>query len=271
MLKLWMWILLPTAVRLWVYRALIRCGLYLYGPTNSTRCFRLPFNLYAKVGLHVSMSEANAMRLISACTTIPIPFVVDVIEVPTGAFIVMTRVAGEPLKDALLTMSPQAHSLLASDLKECFNQLRSIPIPPIGPSICGVGGEPFLCYRVGSDPIGPFTTERDLYHHLYERVYLQERTRLEKFAHRVHTRPHRICLSHNDITPFNILIDKNRRLSAIVDWECAAWLPEYWDYTRSYFHRDPYHEWQRLMDDVFGLWPEELEVERELWKYNDPW
>ena len=48
------------------------------------------------------MSEAHAMRFITERTTIPIPRVVDVIKVPTGAFIVMTRVAGEPLMGGLL-------------------------------------------------------------------------------------------------------------------------------------------------------------------------
>jgi hypothetical protein len=265
-----LWLLLPAAVRLATYNVLIHIGLRLYGSTPSPRSFRLPFNMYAKVGLHVYMSEGDAMRLVAKHTTIPIPSVIDAIPVPTGAFIVMTRVPGEPLGAALMTMSDEECSQLASDLKKCFDQLRSIPAPSTGLQICGVGGGPFRCFRITSNPVGPFETESDLYRYLYEYSYSTERAHLEEFGRAVHSTPHRICLSHNDLTPFNILIDSNHRLTAIVDWECTAWLPEYWDYTRSYFHRDSYHAWQHLMDGIFGLWPEELEVERELWKYNDP-
>ena len=271
-----LWLHIPTGLRLRAYRVLIRIGLWLYGPTGSQRCFRLPFNLYAKTGFNVFVSEANAMRYITKHTTIPIPSVIDVIQLsksafPKSALIVMTRMAGEPLWGGLKTMSAKERSLLASDLKNSFDQLRSIPAPSTGPHICGVGGGSFRCFRISSDHIGPFATEADFYRFLYEHVYLQERSRLEQFAHEVHNTSYRICLSHNDLNPHNILIDNNRRLSAIVDWECAAWLPAYWDYTTSCFHRESYYEWQYLMDNVFGLWPKELRVEKELWKFNDPY
>ena len=265
-----LWLHIPTGLRLQVYQVWIRRGLWLYGPTSSRRCFRLPFNLYAKTGLNVFMSEANAMRYITKNTTISIPSVIDAIQIPTGAFIVMTRMAGEPLTGGLRKMSAKERSLLASDLKNSFDQLRSIPAPSTGPHICGIGGGSFRCFRISSDYIGPFATGPDFYRFLYERVYLQERSRLEQFAHEVHNTSYRICLSHNDLNPHNILIDNNCWLSAIVDWECSTWLPAYWDYTRSYFHRDAYYEWQYLMDNVFGLWPKELRVEKELWKFNDP-
>jgi hypothetical protein len=87
----------------------------------------------------------------------------------------------------------------------------------------------------------------------------------------VHSTPHRFCLTHNDLSPTNILIDDDHRLTAIIDWECVAWLPEYWEYTRSHWHRELYIELGLLMDDVVGKWPEELEVEQEFWKYTDPY
>jgi hypothetical protein len=43
---------------------------------------------------HVSVSEADDKCFIAAHTTIPIPFVVDAIKVPTGAFIVNSRICG---------------------------------------------------------------------------------------------------------------------------------------------------------------------------------
>ena len=56
------WLYTPPALRLRVYYALITIGHKLCGSAASERCHRLPFNLYAKEGLYVSMDEANAMR-----------------------------------------------------------------------------------------------------------------------------------------------------------------------------------------------------------------
>ena len=179
----------------------------------------------------------------------------------------MTRMPGEPLGNGLQSITTEECSLLASDLKLCFDQLHSIPAPSVGPHISGIGGGLFRCYRILSEHIGPFATEPDFYCYLYDKSPRGDY--LEQFGREVHTTPHKICLSRNDLILDNILVDSNRRLSAIIDWECAAWLPEYWDYTRSYLLRDSYHQWKCFMDEVFGLRPEDLRVEMEMWKYNN--
>ena len=45
---------------------------------------------------------------------------------------------------------------------------------------------------------------------------------------RAHAGPHRICLTHNDLGPHNILVDDEWNITGIVDWEACAWMPEYW-------------------------------------------
>ena len=120
--------------------------------------------------------------------------------------------SGEPLRDRLRRIFPQERSRLAADLKCCFDQLRSLPVPSSGPQVCGFSGGSFRCYRFDFDNISPFTTELDLYEYLYEHVYLNQRTRLEAFARKVHLTPHRFCLTHNDLSPTNILVDDNHRL-----------------------------------------------------------
>jgi aminoglycoside phosphotransferase len=266
-----LWLRVPTIIRLRVYRVLVYIGLHLYGPTSSPQCFRLPFNLYAKEGLNVPISEAHAMLYIAKHTTIPIPRVIDAIETPLGAMIIMTRLNGEPLRDGLRRMTQSELSLLAQDMKLCFDQLRSLSDPTIGRGVRGLGAEKFRCYRISFDPIGPFKSEQEFHHFLlFERVPLKDRDRLIQLAQKVHSKAYRLCLTHNDLTPLNILINENKRLSGIVDWECAAWLPEYWEYTRSHWHRDGYLEWHSFMDAVFDTWPEELAVEEEIWKYSDP-
>lgn len=63
------------------------------------------------------------------------------------------------------------------------------------------------------------------------------------------------------ICPRNMLA-QNGNVVAIVDWECAGWYPEYWEYTRwavsSY--RSP-QTWLDARDNIMDVYSEELQVE----------
>jgi aminoglycoside phosphotransferase (APT) family kinase protein len=66
--------------------------------------------------------------------------------------------------------------------------------------------------------------------------------------------------------PRNIIIDRGR-LSGIVDWECAGFYPEYWEFTKLFYggHISP----EILGAFVGDTYEEELEAERLLW-YDTP-
>lgn len=264
-----LWLLVPRKFRLLVYQGLLLLGLHLYGPTSSTSCFRLPFGLYAKTGRSVKYSEAQALSLVSR-TSAKTPVLIDAIDTSKGQFIVMTRIPGKPIFGQLNVMTTKEMSLLASDLKRSFDQIRAVK-PPDNVKISSVTGGSFICYSISPDPIGPFTNEIEFYRYLTGRCHLSEQPRLRKLAYKVHTTSHSLCLAHNDVTPSNILIDSRNRLAGIVDWECAAWMPEYWDCTRSRYQKETYPAWLDLMNEVFGAREEELKVEVELWKFSDPW
>ncbi len=44
-----------------------------------------------------------------------------------------------------------------------------------------------------------------------------------------------LCLTHGNILPTNILIDNNYVPVGLIDWQCAAWMPEYWELTLDSF------------------------------------
>ncbi|PFH45961.1 hypothetical protein AMATHDRAFT_130386, partial [Amanita thiersii Skay4041] len=199
------------------------------------------------------------------------PRVIDAIPMNNRVFFVMTRIPGEPLSGKLGTMSEEERTRLASDLKRFFDQLRALPPPSSGPQICGIGGGPFICYRIKSHFIGPFDTEPDFYRYLYDYSHLPWQDHLRQFCQKVHSRQHRICLTHNDLVQHNILVDSDNRFAGLIDWECAAWLPDYWEYTRAYYQYPQFDKWVQLLKGVFGTWPDELDAEMEMWKYNDPW
>ncbi|KAF8853019.1 hypothetical protein BDZ45DRAFT_599143, partial [Acephala macrosclerotiorum] len=80
-------------------------------------------------------------------------------------------------------------------------------------------------YRLLGRLGGPFYSEDEF----NDFVITQDRLRGLCHAHH-----HNICFTHADSNPNNILIDLGR-LSGIIDFECAGYYPEYWEYTKAIF------------------------------------
>ncbi|KAJ7802836.1 hypothetical protein B0H14DRAFT_1652234, partial [Mycena olivaceomarginata] len=113
-------------------------------------------------------------------------------------------------------------------LRDWIAQLRNLPSPFTGP----MGGSllPKVAHR--RRPRWAF--------HLYYRF---TRTRIPNplpsdlasnphLAHLVSAREHKsysINLALGDLLLHNILADSLLRPTGIVDWECASWMPEYWE------------------------------------------
>ncbi|KAH8101657.1 kinase-like domain-containing protein [Phellopilus nigrolimitatus] len=264
------WLLLPSKLRLFAYHRLIAIGLRLYGRTTSTRTFRLPFNLYAKFGKNIRKSEAEVMHFVAQNTTVPVPSVVDCIEVRTGAFIVMTGLPGKQIRGELRFMTPDEKALFTRDLGKCLQQLHAITAPDS--RVSAFGGGPFQDFRIDHEGnLGPFATEEAFHKSLYRNMLPEEWPRIKELARDVHGTSHRLCLTHNDLSPTNILIENNR-LSGLVDWECAAWLPEYWEYSKSMYCRTEAKEWIEAMKMAHPQnYQREYEVEYEFWCVSCPW
>ncbi|OBT66555.1 hypothetical protein VE03_03701 [Pseudogymnoascus sp. 23342-1-I1] len=79
-----------------------------------------------------------------------------------------------------------------------------------------------------------------------------------------------IFFSHADFSPTNILVERGR-LSGIVDFGCAGFYPEYWEYTKGiYGHFGPETAWPITLLDAFsGLYEDELAAEKLLWENSN--
>ena len=270
MVFLHIWLAFPSHIRLFVYELLVKIGIRIYGRTTSTRTYRLPFNLYAKYGNSVLESEANVMRFLAENTTIPVPRVIDCIEVPTGAFIVMTKLPGEALKNGLSLMTQDERAQFVRDFGSTLKQLHALTAPDN--RVSAFGGGPFRDWRIDhKERIGPFESEKEFYNKLYTYCGPEHQSRLRQLARDVHNTPHRLCLTHSDLNLHNILVLDNR-FSGLVDWECAAWLPEWWEYTRSMYLQQRYKDWVDVMNEAHPVtYPKELEVEMVFWDVSFPW
>lgn len=52
-----------------------------------------------------------------------------------------------------------------------------------------------------------------------------------------------------------------------MDWECAGFYPEDWEFTKLFYGAQPPSEMQTVISDAFeDTYEEELETERHLWR-----
>ncbi|KAK0443709.1 uncharacterized protein EV420DRAFT_1340663 [Desarmillaria tabescens] len=145
-------------------------------------------------------------------------------------------------------MTADQLSVFKNTLRDWFDQLRALP-PPGDHTISGFKGTGIFSYRIRKGgTVGPFRSQDEFHAQSFCTPWepLDDRVRAALMK-RQSTR-HRICFTHGDITPHNILVDEQLRPTGLIDWECAGWMPEYWEYTRSIWIRQIYTGWC----DLFG-------------------
>lgn len=265
-----LWLRMPQKLRMIIYR----CGIRVGKATTSYNVFRLPFGLYAKVGNESNITEALATQYVSLNTSIPVPTVLDIAKDHIGTLFLMTQVPGQPvsfIKGGLDNASPDQLSIFANTMRDWLTQLQSLP-PPNNTSICGFLGGDFLSYRIDSRVrVGPFESQ-DIFH---GKMFCTFRPGADPaivtLAESVRQRRYRMCFTHGDLSPNNILVDDQFRPVGLVDWQCAAWMPEYWDFTTSLWRRQRYLTWFNAFKSVFPQYEDELAIEMELWKTICPY
>ncbi|EPE07127.1 serine threonine protein kinase [Ophiostoma piceae UAMH 11346] len=56
-----------------------------------------------------------------------------------------------------------------------------------------------------------------------------------------------LVFTHGDLHPTNILLARREGkvwVSGLIDWECAGWYPDYWEYTSAYLQDKAYPAWR---------------------------
>ncbi|KZT25375.1 hypothetical protein NEOLEDRAFT_358827 [Neolentinus lepideus HHB14362 ss-1] len=209
------WRSFPQSVRMTVYRLLLWMGRRLYWNARYPEVQRLPFGLYCKFGWRASKDEALATMFVAENTTIPVPRILDVIGPDDNLFILMTRVGGHQVLNSLSEMVHDSLALFEADLRDCLYQLRSLV--PLLDAVSSFTDLESMQWRIDtSDPIGPFVNKDDLHEHILSCA--MDRASVEPVAlQKSYSKPHRICFTHGDLTPYNVLVS-NGRLSGLVDW-----------------------------------------------------
>ncbi|THU81877.1 hypothetical protein K435DRAFT_972187 [Dendrothele bispora CBS 962.96] len=284
----WLWLKFPQSLRARAYRVLIRW----FQLGEKAHVSRLRFGIYAKTS-H-SPDEALAIEFVRAHTSIPVPQVLDVIpyspkdeSFPDSALLsalgpsyswltLMTALPGQPLFEdgvgiRLVDATEEQRAVVGNVLSDWISQLRNIP-PSHPQRVCGFSGGSFKSHRISGRRVGPFDNPAEF--HAQSFCTVVDPAADERVERLVAERPHkkyRICLTHGDLLLHNILADDNYRPIGLVDWECAAWMPEYWETAssfRSWFSR--MFIWKDIVLDSFPKYEDDLLLEYHIQNTYDP-
>ncbi|KAJ3756061.1 kinase-like domain-containing protein [Lentinula raphanica] len=260
--------------------------------------YRIPFGYYVK--LSRAPSEAPAMDFVRANTTIPVPAVLDCIELtswpvvdegilksffgPTKPFfrwlIVMRALPGKPIElseeNQLLTASKEHLENFRRDLADCVNQLRTLT-PPDPQKISSFLGGGIYSFRIDEAlrPTGPFTSPADFHSQVFCTAYPdypdEADENLKRLIAERPQREYKIKFTHGDIMPHNIMIDDELHITGLIDWECASWMPEYWEKAnslRSFWVHVAY--WKDIVQDSFPDYSDDMRLEYRIQNWYTP-
>lgn len=249
-------------------RARISIGICLW-ERLSERVYRVGYNRVIKVG---GQEEAEAMRYISAHTTIPIPRLHSSTLIGDVTYMEMDYIPGDSLGYWWSRMTADQKAAIVIELHGYIQQLRDLS-PPSEGATCSAAGGQLRDHRVGyAARFGPFKTHDEFHSFLRKTVRLEDlsTTLYADYIplHAVHRRPYATKFSHGDFAPRNIMI-RDGKVTAIIDWDSAGFFPEYWEYTKAHFAPLAMDDWMTSIRDMIPPYEEELKAEQCLWAWFD--
>jgi len=143
---------------------------------------------------------------------------------------------------------------LCQQIWSSLAQLQNIPRPPEcrGLFQCTADGstsaDPLL-EDLDTPPYSHIYTDEDLRARIYKRYLHFNGRRYEHTLPDMLPQSSRSVFSHGDIAPRNIMVDEERRITGILDWELSGWFPDYWGYSQMMRPADDVTcDWQKWMD-----------------------
>jgi hypothetical protein len=175
----------------------------------------------------------------------------------------------EILQVAWRGYSQQQKEAIVEQVCRFIAQLRQLE--PLHPHrVSSTDGGPCRDIRIGSVKLcGPFENSA-AFHECVRGGIAQEHAQkiFGSEVLQVHQRNHKVCFTHGDLSVQNILV-RDAKVVAIIDWECAGWYPEYWEYTKAHYNIVYLPEFYEMLRQKVVRYDDELRAERILWDRLD--
>ncbi|KAI0922559.1 hypothetical protein AcV5_009498 [Taiwanofungus camphoratus] len=199
--------------------------------------FPLPFNTLLK--WTEGTREEEALAMVSArAIGLPVPRMLSYGDHGPGedGSILMTRVPGQTLNTVLYTLSAAQRETISAELDGLLRRMRMFA-NPAGTRVSTVDGGAIRSPRVPHLLVAPCADVRVFLETLLSPAnpYFwrgNEKRYEEHLANyrRLHEHSYAVVFTHGDLRDHNIMVDGGH-VTGIIDWECAGWYPEYWEYT----------------------------------------
>ncbi|KAJ6632162.1 kinase-like domain-containing protein [Mycena sp. CBHHK59/15] len=244
--------------------ARIWSGKLIYGHCGP-RTIRTGPHTLVKFGRSVDEAEADAMRFIAKNTSVPVPKVYSVRKYGGITYIEMEYIRGQEVTYVWHGMSTTARKVLLDDLESYVRQIRNLS-PPSPGIVASASGGRCRDHRFGIRPAGPFATHDEFHRFLRLGDDLWQWEDNYDIVVKSHTKSYVSKFTHGDLAPRNVMVHKGR-ISAIIDWDCAGWRPEYWEVTKAHFaSAGTPDEWLACLKHATGdLYETQLRAEMKLW------
>ena len=229
-------------------RALTICATRL-----ATRCdqsigwsiVRLSRSICVKCGPLIDLNEAVSMQVARELTTVPVPKVYCAFSRRGITYILMEYIRGETLWSYWQGIGEETKENLRNQLKAIMAELREVRQPVSGRIQAPNGGKIYDDrYTEGAErSFGPFVTVQDFHLWLRRGISLplkespenaiERSADIEEMKRLQDRRDYSTVVTHGDLSSSNTIV-KNNRTVGIIDWESAAWYPDYWELTSAW-------------------------------------
>lgn len=194
------------------------------------------FSYVTKSGYGVRPVEAEAMRLVSQHTSVPVPEILFKSFGSDYGNITMTLIPGMLLEKKWDKLDEETKRPICRQIWDLILEIRTIQ-PPVelkGLFQCAADGSPTRDPLLEDlqEPARPLTSDSELRDRIYERYLHFGGRRFESQLPDMLPRSDSSVFTHADIAPRNIMVDEQNKITGILDWEYAGWYPDYWEYAQ---------------------------------------
>lgn len=219
--------ILPARFKLWVYLLLSRELPFTEGGTGKVHFFRLGIRLVLKRSTRTISTEADALRFLNRVVPhLPIPTLFDSFCLDGASYALMSRLPGKDLAlvESLNPLTDEDMKPISRDMLNIIDELWRIPQPAeLGGQVMVSASGHGLPHPVAFHQSlgGPYPSIMDCY-----KTMVMNMSALPP-GHFKPIMADTISWIPWDLTMRNVLMH-NGRISGIVDWEDAGWLPRHW-------------------------------------------